>query len=126
MITTIPESRPDRTEVTLPWPPTVNTYWRRVGNKTLISRAGRQYRDYAESQAYEMDRRQWPLKGRLQVVINAYPPDKRRRDLDNILKALLDALGHIGLYQDDSQIDRIEVIRCPMGGYVDVKIEEIT
>lgn len=28
----------------LPWAPTANTYYRRVGNKTLISRAGREYR----------------------------------------------------------------------------------
>lgn len=33
-----------------------------------------------------------------------FPPDRRRRDLDNCLKSLLDALQHGGAYYDDSQI----------------------
>lgn len=109
----------------LPWPPTVNTYWRRVGAKTLISKKGRLYRDVAMDQAWQHDRRGWPLKGRLRVSVTAFPPDRRRRDLDNILKALLDALGHVGLYLDDSQIDRLEVVRTGLGGVVVVKVEEI-
>ena len=31
-------------QLTLPWPPTVNTYYRNVNGKTLISEKGRQYR----------------------------------------------------------------------------------
>ena len=31
-------------------------------------------------------------------------PDKRRRDIDNLLKPILDALGQYGVYEDDSQI----------------------
>jgi len=37
--------------------------------------------------------------------MDAFPPDRRRRDLDNLLKSVLDALEHAGLYADDSQID---------------------
>ena len=48
---------------------------------------------------------------RLSVLINAYPPDRRKRDLDNILKSLLDALQHARVYPDDSQIDRLTIIR---------------
>lgn len=109
----------------LPWPPTVNTYWRRVGPKTLISRRGREYRQIAQDQAWQHDRRRWPLEGRLLVKVIACPPDRRRRDLDNILKALLDVLGHIGLYRDDSQIDRLEVTRAELGGLVRITVEEI-
>ena len=37
--------------------------------------------------------------------MDAFPPDRRRRDLDNLQKPLLDALQHAGVYEDDSQID---------------------
>ena len=95
--------------LTLPWPPSVNHYWRRVGQKTLISREGREYRT-------RVRQRLGLLSGeastrRLAVSIEAFPPDRRRRDLDNVLKALLDALEHAGVYEDDSQIDELHVYR---------------
>lgn len=69
-----------------------------------------------------------PLGGRLAVRLDAYPPDRRKRDLDNIGKAFLDALIHGGVYRDDSQIDRLEIIRgepFPPSGRIDVAIEEL-
>ncbi|WP_159137369.1 RusA family crossover junction endodeoxyribonuclease, partial [Citrobacter braakii] len=38
-----------------------------------------------------------------------YPPDARRRDIDNYNKALFDALTHAGIWEDDSQIKRMLV-----------------
>ncbi|MGP78515.1 hypothetical protein B5F26_27880, partial [Escherichia coli] len=54
-------------------------------------------------------------------------PDKRRRDLDNILKAPLDALTHAGLLIDDEQFDEINIVRGKVvpGGRLGVKIYEI-
>ena len=49
--------------------------------------------------------------GRLAVRIEAFPPDRRKRDLDNICKSLLDALGHGLVYADDSQIDELSLRR---------------
>jgi crossover junction endodeoxyribonuclease RusA len=51
------------------------------------------------------------LGGRLSVHIALFPPDQRKRDVDNILKALLDACEHAGCYESDSQIDELHVIR---------------
>ena len=45
-----------------------------------------------------------PLTGPLAVDVEVFPPDNRRRDLDNCLKSLLDALEKAGAYHDDSQI----------------------
>src|SRR5262249_24797381 len=53
-----------------------------------------------------------PLDGPLAVHIDAYPPDRRRRDCDNLFKALLDALAHGGAYHDDSQIAWLSIERC--------------
>jgi len=39
-------------------------------------------------------------------------PDRRKRDLDNLLKCPLDALHHAKIICDDSQIDKITISRC--------------
>ena len=112
-------------ECSLPYPPSVNRYYRAVGQRVLISREGREFRERVCSILAD---HQWPtLTGRLAVTINVFPPDNRRRDLDNAQKALLDALQHGGLYQDDSQIDDLRSIRRTSvpGGRVIVGIKEL-
>ena len=93
----------------LPWPPSVNAYWRAFRGRTILSAEGRAYRAAAQF-ARRSDRD--AITGRLHVRLNLYPPDARRRDVDNSCKATLDALAHAGVYGDDSQIDYLEVVRC--------------
>ena len=96
----------------LPWPPSVNTYYRNVNGRMLISKRGREYRAEVAAELAVSGATQ--ALGRLEVEIQLSMPDKRRRDLDNTLKALLDALQHGGAYEDDSQIDRLTVQRLPV------------
>jgi len=114
---------PQPLRLLLPFPPSVNRYWRRVGNRTLISKRGREFRQ--EVVAILWEQKVTPREGPLLVQVDAYPPDRRRRDLDNLLKALLDALEHGGAYEDDSQI--VELVICKRavvkGGRVGVLIE---
>ncbi|HFP5147949.1 TPA: RusA family crossover junction endodeoxyribonuclease [Escherichia coli] len=112
-----------RIEFVLPYPPTENTYWRRHGNTYFISEAGKRYcRDVAL--VVSQQRLKLNLSGRLAIRIIVEPPDKRRRDLDNILKAPLDALTHAGLLIDDEQFDEINIVRgLPVcGGRLGVNI----
>lgn len=112
--------------IELPWPPSINHYYRRVGTRTLISRAGREFRRRVAR--ILATRRLSPALGRLAVTVEAYPPDRRKRDADNLLKSLLDALQHGGAFPDDSRIVwllmyRAEVMR---GGRVIVRIRDLT
>lgn len=95
--------------IELPYPPSVNHYWRRVGARTLISSEGRRYRSRVAS--ILALRRVRPIPGALDVRVRVHPPDRRRRDLDNAMKALLDALEHGGAYADDFQIDHLDIWR---------------
>lgn len=112
-------------EVELPFPPSVNHYYRRVGPQTLISREGRRFRERVCAVLARLGI--GGLDGPLHLEIEVYPPDQQRRDIDNVQKALLDALQHGGLYADDSQIKKlnIEMRGCVRGGRTLVRLEVI-
>ncbi|HOD84361.1 MAG TPA: RusA family crossover junction endodeoxyribonuclease [Phycisphaerae bacterium] len=94
--------------LTLPYPPSVNRYYRHVGFRTLISREGRAYRTTVCSILRRAGIQ--ALVGTLAVGLDLYPPDRRTRDADNVQKALLDALQHGGVYRDDSQVKKLLTI----------------
>ena len=48
---------------------------------------------------------------RLKITIELYPPDRRVRDIDNVVKSTLDALCQCGAFIDDGQIDVLHVSR---------------
>ena len=92
-------------ELTLPFPPSANRLYRRVGPRTLISREGRRYRETVCALLAAAGVR--PLFGPIAVQIDYFPPDRRVRDLDNLQKGLLDALQHGGAFENDSQIKEL-------------------
>jgi crossover junction endodeoxyribonuclease RusA len=132
-------------ELTLPYPPSVNSYWRTTASKpkqfgagmklsgakrspisVYISDKGQKFRTDV-MQAVLIARAAKQLTGRLQLDVVLHPGDARVRDIDNSLKALLDSLSHAGVYIDDSQIDRLIVCRGDIikGGQCRVLISEI-
>lgn len=95
----------------LPFPPTVNSYYgtSRSGVK-YITKKGRQFREMVEEGIMEqVGRMGMDQPIHLEVVL--HPPDGRRRDLDNYMKALLDACTVAGLWEDDVLIDQLVVLR---------------
>jgi len=103
-------------KITLPFPPSVNRYYRSprsgpLAGRTLISEEARKYRAavcalVAESKAAG------PMQGLLRVVVEVFVPDRRKRDLDNLHKGILDSLTHAGVWGDDSQIDDLRIYRA--------------
>lgn len=102
-------------KLTLPFPPSVNTYWRNTRKGVLISASGRSFRSNALADIMEQLRRApEPITVNVAVSVILYPPDKRPRDLDNYLKAAFDSLTHAGVWVDDKQIKRFEVEWGPL------------
>lgn len=68
-----------------------------------------------------------PLTGRLGYLLSLYPPDRRTRDLSNVLKAIEDSLTKAGVWLDDSQVDVLEVRRMPVtkGGRATIEIYDL-
>lgn len=111
-------------QVTLPFPPSVNTYWRTFKGRMLISAKGREYRNAVKNLLVCMPMIE-PIEGAVSVDILAYRPDKRRRDLDNLFKAPLDALTYAGIWKDDSQITDLRIRWADeIGGMLKVTITE--
>lgn len=111
--------------ILLPWPPSMNRMWRSVRGRNILSKEGREYRENGLHVVSAQSPCRWPAEARLSVSITVYPPDRRRRDLDNMMKAPLDLLTHAGVYADDSQIDRLLIQRAAVtpGGRVEIEIE---
>lgn len=110
-----------RMEFELPWPPSVNHYWCHTKTNTYIGKKGKEYR---RAVCTLLMGGPPPILGRVGVSIVAFMPDRRRRDLDNLLKAIQDSLGHAGVYKDDSQIDDLHIVRGHVipGGKLHVSI----
>ena len=94
----------------LPWPPTVNDYWKPIRGSLYLSRRGRMYKE-AACQAVAEQLPGINLDGRIMAEVTLHPPDARVRDVDNYSKGLLDAITASALWADDAQVDQLFVYR---------------
>ena len=102
----------------LPLPPTFNQAWkpgRRADGKASLILAEEQKRFrrivWTEVRA-QLGLPIRPIPGRLMVRLELYQATRIRQDIDNRIKALLDALKGAGVFEDDSQVDRLIVTRA--------------
>ena len=102
----------------------MNTYWRNFRGNTVLSKAGREFKQAVWACVLEQKIPKFGDK-RLEVTLWLYPRSKVVTDLDNRLKAVLDGLEDAGVYDNDGQIDILMIQRGAIrkGGGVDVLLE---
>jgi crossover junction endodeoxyribonuclease RusA len=96
--------------ITLPPSLSANSCWRAFRGRIIISKKGRQYKKTVR----EILKGCPKLGGRLMVEIAYHPKDRRRCDLDNRIKILSDSIMEAGVFEDDSQIDDLRIVRMPV------------
>jgi crossover junction endodeoxyribonuclease RusA len=105
---------PKQLRVKLRWPPSVNGYWRSVrrgnGVAQIISEDGRAFRS-SVALTFQLAGAKVKFHGPVAVEIVLHRADRRRFDVDNYAKAILDGLTHAGVWRDDSQVDELTIRR---------------
>jgi crossover junction endodeoxyribonuclease RusA len=99
-----------RWEIILPYPPSGNRLSRHTSKGHYRSPEATAYFNDVWATCREQNAPQG-LDFRLRVEYYIAPPDRRRRDLDNCVKVLNDALTFAGVWKDDFQIDELLVVR---------------
>lgn len=102
-------------------PPTVNHYWIEAGYR------GRKYLSHrAHHFRAVIQRFVQPINylGEVQVFMEYHVPDKVKRDADNVVKPIFDALMKAQLICDDSQISNFVMMKQPVfkGGKLKIKV----
>jgi crossover junction endodeoxyribonuclease RusA len=112
--------------ITIPYPPSVNTYWGFRGHRRFLTPKANQFKS-AVAQIVSQQQINFGNQ-RLEISITLYPPDRRVRDIDNVVKSTFDALVQAGAFVDDSCIDVLLVQRGEVtkGGKAVVVIKVLT
>ena len=109
-------------ELRLPLPPSTNNLYITRGKKRVISPKYRAWRDDAGWALIEQKPK--PVIGDFDLWLYVEWPDKRRRDIDNSVKACLDLLVSHKLVDDDSRCQALHVYRSIQGKECVVRVFE--
>jgi len=128
-------------EIELPYAPSVNHY-KRAGRVVTMA-SGKKYQlrvntDETKQFYYQVGVKIEALLANLavktfdsatilSVELDVYPPDRKKRDIDNLAKVTLDALVKGGLIVDDFSIARLLITRMDIikQGKIIVRISEL-
>ena len=95
-------------------PPSVNHYWKANGKRRFLTKRAREWKRLTHDCVRNILPHKWkPISSYVRVEITLYFKF-RRGDLDNRVKAILDALNGL-VWIDDSQVDDFRVKRKVVG-----------
>lgn len=119
----------DTINLRLPYPPSINHYYVRTKKGMAIKPEGMWYRQQVGFLvAIARLPRKFLGNEKVQVTIHAFTPDRIPRDVDNILKCLLDALTDAHVWGNDKQVYDLHITKdydIQKKGYVEVTVSEI-
>lgn len=105
----------------LPHPPSANRLWRRA-RKGMMRSA--EYCAWLTEAGWEAKRqRPGQISGPYKISIHAVRPDKRRRDIDNLIKPVGDLLQSLGVIEDDCQAEMVSARWVTSGSGITVILE---
>lgn len=108
----------------LPFPPSANRIWRKGGDHIHKST---EYKNWLmDAGLIAKSQRQPGIVGPYKLSIQASRPDRRRRDLDNLIKPISDLLTTIGIIDDDCHCELLTARWVTVGHGIAVRIEPAT
>lgn len=103
---------------TLPYPPSINGYWRNFKGRQIISKRGRDYANSVAEKMLELKLHSEMISCNVTFEMTINPPTLRKYDVDNFTKGVFDALTKCGFWVDDEQVQKLTVakgVKTPAG-----------
>jgi crossover junction endodeoxyribonuclease RusA len=91
--------------LTLPYPPSANRLWVRA--RKGMRRSDEYVKWLTEAGWTVKSQKPGRVDGAYKLSIHAVRPDRRARDVDNLIKPTSDLLQHIGVIRDDSDAEMV-------------------
>ena len=117
-------------EMRLPFPPSLNHYWRKDKTGMHISEEGKRYLSQVRQlvllngsgdiEFFLNAYRKSEPKLRLRVRAVFFLPDNRKRDLDNLFKVIFDCMTKTGIWTDDSQVFKLNAEKLLKRDYTNI------
>ena len=109
-------------ELSIAYPPSANRIWRKYKGRIVRDPV---YVQWLDAEGWKIiQQKQGGVSGPYRLTVEAVKPDRRRRDLDNILKPLSDLLKSVGTIDDDSEAEEINVKWVSAGPPVRIRVEK--
>lgn len=100
-------------DIILPRTPSINRLWR-IGRGRMFRSA--EYESWLQACTLLIRQQRIPkVSGKYELLIRVTRPDKRRRDVDNPIKALNDLLQRAGVVEDDCLCEKVTCEWVPSG-----------
>jgi crossover junction endodeoxyribonuclease RusA len=109
-------------QIHIPFPPSANSLWVRA--KKGMRRSDSYMQWLTDAGWHVKSQKPGSILGPYKLSVQAARPDRRRRDLDNLLKPISDLLQSLGIIENDSDCEMITARWVTVGHGVTVLIDK--